>query len=72
MENPNLNYGMQNPYEGNNLQPAKQTESNVSPMTTSQMAFPEVFYKIQPYIMMVCDQLDAFGSAMPRKKCWTI
>ena len=67
MENPNINYGMQNPY-GNNLQPAGQPESSVSSMTTSQMAFPEVFYKIQPYIMMVCDQLDAFGSAMPAQE----
>ncbi len=68
MENSNINYEMQNPYYGDNLQPAKRPESSVSPMTTSQMAFPEIFYKIQPYIMMVCDQLDAFGSTMPAQE----
>jgi hypothetical protein len=75
MEDTNVNYSAQSPYYSNILQPTnlnqpmKQPESNVSPiMMTSQMAFPEIFYKIQPYIMMVCDQLDAFGSTMPSQE----
>lgn len=68
MENlTNENYGMQNPYYGN-AQPVKQPESNGSPMMTYQMAFPEIYYKIQPYIMMVCDQLDSISSAMPTQE----
>ena len=33
-----------------------------------QVVYPEVFYKLQPYIMMVCDQMDTYGSAMPTRE----
>lgn len=46
-----------------------------SPMQTmpirdmaNQVVFPEIFYKMQPYIMMVCDQIEAFGNAMPTQE----
>ena len=32
-----------------------------------RMVYPEVFYKLQPYIMMVCDQMDAYNGAMPNQ-----
>lgn len=37
----------------------------MAPVMAYQMAFSEIYYKLQPYIMMVCDQLDSFGSMMP-------
>ena len=79
-EMPNKNLGMQSPYYSNNPQPAmrpmpqpqpmvqamvqpvKQPENNVSPM---MMTFPEIYYKLQPYIMMVCDHLVATNTTMP-------
>jgi hypothetical protein len=46
-------------------QPAKASQTGVSPAMAYQTAFPEIYYKLQPYIMMVCDQIDALGSTMP-------
>lgn len=34
----------------------------------NQMTYPEIFYKLQPYIMLVCDQLDTFSSLMPTQE----
>lgn len=33
-----------------------------------RITYPEVFYKVQPYIMMACDGIDANGSAMPTQE----
>lgn len=30
-----------------------------------KVVYPEVFYRLQPYIVMVCDEMDTFGSEMP-------
>lgn len=32
-----------------------------------RMVYPEIFYKLQPYIMMVCDQLEAYGNSVPNQ-----
>ena len=32
--------------------------------TKPMMVYPEIFYKLQPYIMMVCDHME-FNSIMP-------
>lgn len=61
MPNPVYNYNMQSAKP----MPAKVPQSNVSPAMAYQMAFPEIYFKLQPYIMTVCDQLDATGAAMP-------
>jgi hypothetical protein len=37
-------------------------------MMTYQLVYPEIFYKLQPFIMMVCDQMDAYGSTMPSQE----
>ncbi|MBW7571992.1 hypothetical protein [Caproiciproducens faecalis] len=34
----------------------------------NQMVYPEIFYKLQPYIMLVCDQMDTFSSLMPTQE----
>ncbi|HAF60144.1 MAG TPA: hypothetical protein PLD22_00815 [Bacillota bacterium] len=28
-------------------------------------AYPEIYYKVQPFIMEICDQLEAYGGTMP-------
>lgn len=50
MESPNLN--------GNYINSSQQ--QGMSPLMAYQMVFPEVFYKLQPYVLMVCDRLDSF------------
>lgn len=30
-----------------------------------RMTYPEVYYKVEPYIMMVCDQMEDYGYTMP-------
>lgn len=37
-------------------------------MREYQMVYPEIFYKLQPYIMMICDQLDSYGDTMPNQE----
>lgn len=39
-----------------------------APMMANPMVYPEVFYKLQPYIMLVCDQMDTFGPMMPTQE----
>jgi hypothetical protein len=31
----------------------------------NRLVYPEIYYKLQPYIMMVCDEMDTFGDVMP-------
>lgn len=33
-----------------------------------RMAYPEIYYKCQPFVMMACDQMDAFSSEMPTQE----
>ncbi len=30
-----------------------------------RLVYPEIFYKLQPYIIAVCDEMDTFGDEMP-------
>ena len=32
------------------------------------MLYPEIYYKVEPYILSACDEMHSFGSAMPNKK----
>lgn len=50
-----------------------ETDQNLSnqqmeKMMANQPVYPEVFYKLQPFIMMACDQMDSFSSAMPSQE----
>jgi hypothetical protein len=29
-----------------------------------EMTYPEIFYKVQPFIMLACAQIDSYGSAL--------
>lgn len=39
-----------------------------TPMMVNSVVYPEVFYKLQPHIMMMCDQMDTYGSMMPTQE----
>ena len=58
--NPPKNMPIMNP--SNNMPGMNQEQSKC--MMKYQMVYPEIFYKLQPYIMMVCDQMD-YCSIMP-------
>jgi hypothetical protein len=30
-----------------------------------QCLYPEVYYKVQPFVMMACDEMDAYNMGMP-------
>lgn len=52
--------------------PNNQIEMNYMPRTMDdfeapQVVYPEVYYKLQPYIMLVCDQMDTYGDMMPTR-----
>ena len=32
------------------------------------MLYPEIYYKVEPYILSACDEMTSFGSDMPAKK----
>lgn len=40
----------------------------VSPAMENPSVYPEVYYKMQPYIMMACDHMDAYGPEMPSQE----
>lgn len=46
------------------MKPTPYAQAAVKPKMAYQMIYPEVFYRLQPYIMMVCDQME-YGSVMP-------
>ncbi len=30
-----------------------------------EMVYPEIYYRVQPFVMGVCDQMKAYGGVMP-------
>ncbi len=56
------NFGMTNP---TNTMPSAISPQTAAPVKPFQMVYPEIYYKLQPYIMMVCDQVDPYGFMMP-------
>ena len=49
--------------------PQQTQEDGMSSMPMDfRMVYPEVFYKLQPYILMVCDQLETYGYSMPTQE----
>ncbi len=42
--------------------------SEMNDLMKYRMAYPEIYYKCQPFIMMACDQIDAFTCEMPTQE----
>lgn len=38
--------------------------AEMSDLVTYRLVYPEIFYKLQPFVMMACDQMDS-AAAMP-------
>lgn len=52
----------------NHNMPSNQNPS-LDQMPDISNIYPEIFYRIQPYIIMMCDQLDAYyGNGMPSQE----
>lgn len=49
----------------NNTQVPGTPQKDILPMMEYEVVFPEIYYRLQPYILMVCDRLNLFGSTMP-------
>lgn len=67
MENTSV-MGSQSPSYSSTPQGAKPAQANMANVMAYQTAFPEIYYKLQPYVMMVCDQLESFGTTMPSQE----
>jgi hypothetical protein len=77
-ENPNVRPMMTTPVvmnPQNNIPQVMQNPYNQATMPQMmsgamkyQALYPEVFYKLQPYVMMACDQMDAYGYMMPTQE----
>ena len=64
------NSGMINPPHGSpGIEQGLYGQSNMMEnMMTYQLCYPEIFYKLQPFIMMACDQMDTYGPMMPSQE----
>ncbi len=56
-----------------NIANYSQAMQGINPQTMGktkayQLVYPEIYYKLQPYIMMVCDQMDAYNTTMPNQE----
>jgi len=54
----NLSYSIEE------MSPTPYDAEEAMPLIKYQMLYPEIFYKLQPFIMMVCDQME-YSSVMP-------
>ena len=36
------------------------------------LVYPEVYYRLHPYIMSVCDQMDTYGYMMPNQEIFDV
>jgi hypothetical protein len=66
--NPNMLEGMNAPQNVANQMNKASNMPNMTGTLANQAVFPEIYYKLQPHIMMVCDQMDAFGNGMPTQE----
>ena len=52
--------------DGDMPEPGMQ-KKDMLPLMDYEVVFPEIFYRLQPYILMVCDRLNLFGSTTPNQ-----
>lgn len=41
------------------------TNTGADQMVAYGMVYPEIYYRVQPFVMAVCDQMKAYGGVMP-------
>lgn len=59
MQNPFTQNLTQSPYGSIGVMPSME-DNNVG----CYLCYPEVYYKVQPFVMAVCDQMDSYNRAM--------
>jgi hypothetical protein len=65
--NPSMLEGLNSPQNiANQMNTANMP--NMKANLSNQVVYPEIYYKLQPHIMMVCDQMDAYGDGMPTQE----
>lgn len=73
--NPNNMHNLSNMNDVGNMNRNMANYSNAvqgtNPVTKAkafQLVYPDIYYKLQPYIMMVCDQMDAYNAPIPTQE----
>lgn len=63
---------MQNPYTNQEISQSAYKQIGVLPKMEDNMScnlcYPEVYYKVQPFVMSACDQMNSFGRLMPNQE----
>ncbi len=56
-------YMNQRRYSNRNTPPnnASELQTELSDMITYRIVYPEIFYKLQPFVLMACDEMDVYG-----------
>lgn len=57
-----------NQYNNPNENQMPLNQAPIANMMPYRMVYPEVFYRVQPFIMNVCDQMDACNYMMPNQE----
>jgi hypothetical protein len=52
----------QSPFYQNGMPPI------MSGVMTYKMMYPDIYYKLQPHILMACDEMDMYGQMMPTQE----
>jgi len=60
--------GMGTPVRMEFPRPTQEEAQRMERARAYQLVYPEIFYKLQPYILAVCDQMDTYDSAMPTQE----
>jgi hypothetical protein len=40
-------------------------QQELNDLIANKIVYPEIFYKIQPFVMVYCDQMDGYGDKIP-------
>jgi FMN phosphatase YigB (HAD superfamily) len=62
------NQGMPNSQSAPFAGQAPYNMQEMNDLMNYRVAYPEIYYKCQPFVMMACDQMDAVSSEMPTQE----
>jgi hypothetical protein len=52
----------------NNQLNTQYSQQELNDLMANNVVYPEIFYKLQPFVMMCCDQMDSYGNNMPNQE----
>lgn len=44
------------------------SQAELNDLLQYRLTYPEIYYKCQPFVMMICDQMDTYSSEMPNQE----